>query len=257
MIGGNIGGSVPGEAAMTRVENSETLSNSPSFAIASGYDSVAMITSQAAPDGVTTVDRLARSKELRPDARPNAIRADKSIMFLHAPVAEMKMHFAAILFESIELLTEADGCGRKRIQQNCEEIGAPNTDGRNFELSERNVHHGFAAARPDEKIGVCAAASQNIFEQAQFAQDARGVGPQHHAGADLMKARRSFVHNRMHACPTERHGRGDSTDPSSNNSNARCDHNQEAGTKGEWGCGSVECLDFKDARQLLIILFDI
>jgi hypothetical protein len=186
---------------MTGVENSETFSSSPGFTIASGHDSVAMITGQAAPDGVTTVDRLARSKELTPDARSDAVRADESIMFLYALVPEMKVHFAAILFEPIELLPQTDGFGGKRIQQNREEIGAPDTDGRNFELPERNVHHGSAAVRPDEKIGVCAAASQNIVEQAQFTQDTRGVGPQHHAGSDLMKTRRSFIHNCTHAGP--------------------------------------------------------
>lgn len=57
-----------------------------------------------------------------------------------------------------------------------------------------------------------AAQRHHSFEQSQFVQHTRCVGPEHHARSDLAKFVRPFVDRRMDACAVKRDGRGNAAD---------------------------------------------
>ena len=79
-------------------------------------------------------------------------------------------------------------------------------------MAQSDVHQDRACTGPNEETVVRPAQRHHSFEQPQFLQHTRGVGPKHHARAHLAKFVRSFVDRCIDACAVKRDGRGYAAD---------------------------------------------
>src|ERR1700730_18289032 len=64
MVRRHIGCRIPRERAVTGVENSESLSSAPRFAVATDGNRIAIVLRQAAPDRVTAIDGIGSAEQL-------------------------------------------------------------------------------------------------------------------------------------------------------------------------------------------------
>ena len=97
MLRRHIRGGVPSVSSMTSVKNSETLPCSPRFAIEPRCYRIAIVSCQAAPDGVTSINGIGNPKELRSDLRPNSVCSDDGVMFFHAISIEIESDLVVLL----------------------------------------------------------------------------------------------------------------------------------------------------------------
>jgi hypothetical protein len=136
-------------------------------------------------------------------------------VFLNQAAGKVKTHLAPGLLEMMEFATEVNTVRWEGGQQHVQQIGSARAYGGDVKLAKREVHQNLAAACANQEVGVRTAARQHFVEQAEVAQDAGSVRPEHHSGADFVQAGRSFIDGGVDAGPVQSYGGRDSADAAS------------------------------------------
>src|SRR5665213_1091921 len=79
-------------------------------------------------------------------------------------------------------------------------------------MSQPDIHQDRARPGANDEVLVPPAQCRYSFEQTQFLQHTRGVGPEHHTRAHFAKLVRPFVDRCVDACAMKRDGRGYAAD---------------------------------------------
>src|ERR1700724_3493954 len=98
MMRRNISGRVPRKSPVAGIEDSESHSFSPRFTVEPWRDCIALVSGQAAPDRVASVEWVRSSEELRPDPGANAVGTDNCVMLDLVTAFKVEANLAVQLF---------------------------------------------------------------------------------------------------------------------------------------------------------------
>ena len=127
-------------------------------------------------------------------------------------IGEVNSYAGFLLFEISEIVAETNALRRQCRNQRVQQIRAACAQGGYVEMAQPDIHQDRACPGANEEMLVRSAQCRHSFEQTQFLQDARGVGPEHHARAHLAQFVRPLVDRCVNACAMKRDGRGYAAD---------------------------------------------
>ena len=127
-------------------------------------------------------------------------------------IGEVNSHAGFLPFEISEIVAETNALRRQRRNQCVQQIRPARAQGGYVEMSQPDIHQDRACSGANEEMLVRPAQCRHSFEQTQFLQDTRGVGPKHHTRAHLAQLVRPLVDRCVDARAVKRDGRGYAAD---------------------------------------------